>query len=405
MTKSPCSPTRQCRLCGCSDLKEVIDFGFQAVANHFHSEPGKPIEKLPLRLIRCESCDLVQLSDQIDMDIMYRNYWYRSGVNDTMREHLRHLAEHVKNDVALEDGDVIIDIGSNDGTFLSYFPERCVRVGVDPSNVESSNCVRVRDYFTEKAIQKVLGNKKAKIITSIAMFYDVNDPKAFVRDVQSRLADDGVWIAELSYLPKMLSNRAYDSICHEHVAYYRLETFQRALEGSGFDIFRTEINDMNGSSFRVFMSRKGIRPVEPSVMEILSGERLRFVSPKPYEEFKAGVEWNSLRLLSFLDMTTALGKTVYGYGASTKGQVILQFCSVTPDMIKGIAERNSRKYGLYTPATDIPICSEDEMRDSRPDFLLIFPWYFLDEFLEREKPLRDQGTKIVVPLPTFHVIR
>ena len=400
--RSSCFPINQCRICKGAELTEIMDFGKQAVANHFHSTPGEVPEKLPLRLVRCKSCDLVQLADQIDMDIMYQNYWYRSGVNDTMRTHLRRLFEEVKNDISASDA--IIDIGSNDGTFLSFFPKSCVRIGVDPSNIESGNCIRIKDYFSKDAIKKVLGDKKARIISSIAMFYDVNDPKSFVGDICECLANDGIWVAELSYLPRMLSNHAYDSVCHEHVAYYRLETFNHVLEGSGMEVYRAEINNMNGSSFRVFVGRKGARPVDPSVSKILADEKTSFSSSRPYDEFKSGVEWSSLRLLSFLDAAQGFDKTVYGYGASTKGQVILQYCSINPQMVKAIAERNPRKYSLYTPATDIPICSEEEMRSARPDFLLIFPWYFLDEFLEREKVLREKGTKIIVPLPTFHII-
>ena len=393
----------KCRVCGAQAFVPVFDFGEQVIANHFHKAGDPESPPLPLNLVRCGKCSLVQLADITEPDLMYRNYWYRSGVNQSMRNHLFDLAERIDhNFVEIGAEDTIVDIGCNDGTFLNLFSMAGRRIGIDPSNiVPLVPCEYVNDYFTYETANRILQGKKAKLVTSIAMFYDLNDPVSFVNDVRSVLADDGLWVAELSYLPIMMGNTAYDSVCHEHVCYYRMETFLRALRGTDLVVVHAEVNQMNGGSFRVFVAPNG-DPDESMTRlvqeEISDGYR----EAKPYKKFAQGVEKSSGTLVDFLNGQK--GKTVYGYGASTKGQVIMQYCRIGPDQIKAIAERNPLKYGLLTPGTNVPICSEEEMRNAKPDFLVVFPWYFLDEFKGREKALLDAGTKLVVPLPSFSVL-
>jgi hypothetical protein len=256
------------------------------------------------------------------------------------------------------------------------------------------------DYFTYDTIHGIFKGK-AKLVTSIAMFYDLNDPVSFVRDIRRTLADDGLWVAELSYLPIMMANTAYDSVCHEHVCYYRMETFLEALKGTDLVPVHVELNPMNGGSFRIFIAPRGRLGV--TVADLMQNERSDgYSSSVPYYKFAQRVDKSASNLANFLE--DQKGKAVYGYGASTKGQVVMQYCRIGPEQIRAIAERNPLKYGLLTPGTDVPICSEEEMRQAKPDFLVVFPWYFLDEFKAREKALLDDGTKLVVPLPSFSIL-
>lgn len=378
----------------------VLDLGTQKIANYFHSNDGNPIPEAPLRFSRCRDCGMAQLLHSVDTDLMYRMYWYTSSMNDTMRQHLLDNARLLRSQCELHSDDQIIDIGCNDGTFLSYLPLFCCKVGVDPSNIKPVACANyVHDYFTYENVKDYL--RPAKVISSIAMFYDLNEPAKFVADVRKCLRDDGVWLLELSYLPRMIENTAYDSICHEHVAYYSLTTFMRLLKPTDMKITSLDFNDINGGSFRMLI-QPGAKEC-PQVAEVLGREDdMEYGTATPFDAFKKRVIESRERTREFLSQSVSEGKKVYGYGASTKGQVIMQHCGVT-DLV-AIAERNKLKHGLYTPGTNVRICSEEEMRAARPDYLMVFPWYFIDEFLVREKEIRDKGTKIVVPLPKFAVI-
>ena len=391
-----------CRSCNSHDFAPIFDFGEQVIANHFHKKNDPECLPLPLNLMLCDKCGLAQLADKTDVDLMYRNYWYQSGINQSMRGHLKGLADQVLRRIEIGPEDCVIDIGCNDGTFLGYFQSAGTRIGVDPSNIRPAvSCEYVNDYFTYDAVKPVLKGKKANLITSIAMFYDLNDPAAFVRDIRAALADDGMWVAELSYLPIMIENTAYDSVCHEHVAYYRMGTFMKVLEGTDLVPVHVQLNQMNGGSFRVFMVPNGSS--DATVAERLEDERRSgYDGREPYNKFSDGVKRSSDKLVRFLEGNK--GKVVYGYGASTKGQVIMQYCHVGPQHLRAIAERNPLKYGLYTPGTNVPICDEDEMRAAKPDYLVFFPWYFLHEFIDREKALHEQGTKFVIPLPQFSTV-
>lgn len=392
----------QCRVCGKSEFGNILDLGEQKIANGFHDKSEEQIGA-PLNLIRCISCGLVQLAHSVNTDLMYKKYWYRSGVNQTMRDYLKGAADKIMSLVEILPNDVVIDIGSNDGTFLSYYPNHAVKIGVDPSNIMPTNCIHINDYFNFENVKEVLNGRKAKVVTSIAMFYDLSDPKSFVRDVRKVLADDGIWVLEMSYLPRMIANNAYDSICHEHVTYYSMSTFLPVLEGLGLNVIDSSFTDINGGSFRMVVSPSA--PSEESVKiidDIIETERsLGLGHPEVYQEFSNRVLKHRDDLLSFLSSNS--DKKIYGYGASTKGQIIMQFCGIDSRHIAAIAERNPDKYGLYTPGSDVRICSEEEMRKANPDYLLVFPWYFFDEFQKRETNTHQAGCKFILPLPELSI--
>ncbi len=394
-----------CRVCGGKRMVPVLDLEQQCIGNAFHHADDPASETAPLELVRCNECSLVQLAHSVDTSLMYSTYWYKSGVNRTMREHLSGLAQQAQRLVTLDAGDAVIDIGCNDGTSLSCYPESARRIGVDPSNIVPTVCDHfVNDYFSWQAVEGALAGKKAKVISSIAMFYDLDDPHAFVESIENCLHPEGVWVLELSYLPSMLRAVSYDTICHEHVTYYRLRTFERLLAETGLELFDVEFNDCNGGSFRLFVAPKNSREVSSrlSVARIEEANGL-YDTRYPYEGFQTRVFRAKEAFQRFLSEAKTEGKKVYGYGASTKGQVTLQYCGVKPKQMVAIAERNPDKYGLYTPGTNIPICSESEMRAANPDYLVVLPWHFIGEFLQREEAYLRGGGQIVVPLPEFRI--
>lgn len=413
-----------CRSCGAAALTHVMSLGEQRLAGNFAiSDAYPPVERLvPLELVRCDpqcderACGLVQLRHTVSPSLMYANYGYRSGVNRTMREHLAGIARYVIGafDLPLNQRMTVVDIGANDGTLLSAYKRRGAmqRIGFEPSDVKPIEDLRgvefVRDYFRASAAT----DGTADAITSIAMFYDLEDPTRFVEDVRITLANEGVWILELSYLPSMLAQNSFDTICHEHVAYYSLSSLEHLLDRCNMTAIDASLNDINGGSFRVTVAHAGskrARELAPDARARLYALRkrefeLRLDEAEPYGRFKCDALAACDNLVAFLRTAREGGKKVYGYGASTKGNVILQSCSINERHLVAIADRNPDKVGGRTVGSDIPIISEEEMRAARPDYLLALPWHFMPEFLERERELIAQGTKFIVPLPELKVV-
>jgi 2-polyprenyl-3-methyl-5-hydroxy-6-metoxy-1,4-benzoquinol methylase len=412
--------TRQtCRSCGSSALTPVISLGDQILAGNFGFSQELPpvLRKIPLDLVRCDqerdehACGLVQLRHTVPGDLMYSSYGYRSGINNTMREHLSGLAQELERRVDLSAGDMVIDIGANDGTLLtSYRTQGFTGVGFEPSIVQPeslpSHIKYIKDYFTAAPFTSRFPDKKAKIITSIAMFYDLEDPNAFVADIARLLHRDGLWVLEVAYLPRTLERNSFDTICHEHLEYYSLSSLDSLLRRHGLMVADVGENDINGGTIRVYACHQGGRfseRAEDARMRVYHMQRCEFDmkidTAEPYAAFASRVAQIRTELPNLLRNLRAQGKIVYGYGASTKGNVILQYCGIGPDLVRGIADRNPAKWGQVTPGTGIPIISEDEMRAARPDHLLVLPWFFMREFLARETDFVWRGGKFIVPVP------
>lgn len=409
-----------CRSCGSTSLTSVMSLGEQRLAGNFAiSNAYPPVERLvPLDLVRCtprlneHGCGLVQLRHTVSPSLMYANYGYRSGVNRTMREHLSGIASYVEEllDTPANKRPTIIDVGANDGTLLSQY-RRGELIGFEPSDVKPVEAARratfVRDYFRASS---AVG--RADAITSIAMFYDLEDPASFVNDVRDTLTEEGVWVLELSYLPSMLAQNSFDTICHEHVAYYSLSSLEHLLNRCNMVVVDASLNDINGGSFRVTVawrySQRAASITSDARARLYALRKrefeLRLDEQEPYDRFKRDATSACLNLTAFLREAREAGKKIYGYGASTKGNVILQSCSINDSHLVAIADRNPDKVGGRTVGSNIPIVSEDEMRRAKPDYLLALPWHFMSEFLEREKELIAQGTKFVVPLPELKVL-
>tara|TARA_B110000444_G_scaffold246516_1_gene268153 strand:- start:2482 stop:3747 length:1266 start_codon:yes stop_codon:yes gene_type:complete len=412
-----------CRLCGSKSLTPVIDLGEQMLASAFVSEENKdciPFRKVPLELVRCNpekdenGCGLVQLKHTFPSDIMYTDYWYASGVNQTMRDALSDISSRAKAFVTIEDGDVAIDIGCNDGTLLqSYNEPRLDLVGFDPAKNflgrENEGFTRISDYFNKDSFYAARKEKKAKIITSIAMFYDLEDPTSFTQDIFDILDDDGIWILQMADLPNMLKDNMFDNICHEHTTYYHLAPMEFLLKRCGMKLVDVEMNDVNGSSYRFYIRKLSGPPAEGDALKRMAKVRfdefnMALDTDEPYNKFKENIERNKNDLLFFINQEISKGKKIFVYGASTKGNVLLQYCDIDVNLVPFAAERNPRKWGAKTLGSNIPIISEEEARDMDPDYFLVLPYHFLDEMLVREKEFIGRGGKFIVPVPTVNLM-
>ena len=410
-----------CRVCGSSALTPVIQLGEQFLQGSF-VKPGRempPTRKIPMILQRCDptrdehACGLLQMRHSVPPDILYSAYWYRSGTNQTMRDHLRGIAHEAADLIAIEAA-LVLDIGCNDGTLLSYYPEAFERIGVDPSDVAQSVLPPIQviqDVFPSPELSARLGERKIDIITSIAMFYDLEDPIAFAKAVGSSLAPNGLWVFEMSYMPTMLEMNSYDTICHEHLEYYSLTVIEFILRRAGLKIVNATLNSINGGSIRCHAAHiDSFRWKTPAFAENLRRLRqrefdLELDTDKPYRHFQDRIDLHRTELTELLSRLKAEGKRIHVYGASTKGNTILQWCGIDHTVVDVAAERNPDKFGAFTLGTNIPIVSEQESRALKPDYYLVLPWHFRDEFVQREREVLDSGVGFIFPLPTVHVYR
>jgi len=401
--------TKQCRLCSSQKLTEVLSLGNQYVSDFITSAGKHP--KSPLRLVRCRDCGLVQLRHTFPRTDLYRHYWYRSGISKTMREALADVATRAFQIARPIPGDIVIDTGCNDGTLLRSYPKSgIVLVGFEPAEnlVEDARKETdwvFNDFFEASAFRNKFGSKGAKIITSVAMFYDLDEPNSFVGDIAKSLASDGVWVVQQNYLASMLQKNGFDNIGHEHLEYYSLSTMQKLLDKHGLDIFDVETNDVNGGSFRTYACHRAMYPVQESVRTLRrSEENLRLNGSEAYRKFAANIRKIKFRLRQLVQNEARDGKTVYVYGASNRGNTILQYCGLDYRLIKKAADANSEKWGRRTVGTNIPIVSKEEARKDKPDYFLILPHHFLEEIEREEKDYLERGGKFIVPLPEVRTV-
>lgn len=393
-----------CRLCGSSSLKDVFSLGEQFINDFVPPERVGMGLKAPLDLVMCDNCSLLQLRHTAPQELLYaRYYWYRSGVTDTMRRALQNITEEIEGMASLKPGDVVLDIGANDGTMLATYTAPGIRrVGCEPANnlidALKQNTPYVMhdfwDYDRYMVLAKQWGFGKAKVITAIGMFYDLEDPNKFIKDAQRALADDGIFVAQLMCLGPMIEKNDLGNICHEHLEYYSLDSLKYMFEKNGLEMFKIEENNVNGGSYRIFARHykgTGIAFKEKYTL----GDIMAFVKR---------LQDNRRLCVEFIKAEVAKGKKVYVYGASTKGNVILQYYGLDSTLITAAAERSPEKWGKYTIGTWIPIISEEEARKANPDYFLVLPWAFFDEFYEREAEWRSHGGKFIVPLPEFRVV-
>lgn len=405
----------KCRICGNTNLVRVLELGEQMLTGVFPAKKGAKITTGPLNLVKCmggaDVCGLVQMEHSYDLGEMYgENYGYRSGLNAGMVAHLHGKVKKILTQVDLQEGDLVVDIGSNDSTTLQAYPfSGLALVGVDPTGIKfhsyyPPHIQLIPDFFSSALVKARFPGKKAKVVTSFSMFYDLEEPVSFMRQVYEVLADDGVWVFEQSYMPTMLETNSYDTVCHEHLEFYALKQIKWMADKVGFRIVDVEFNDVNGGSFSITVSKaNGDLSVVPSVQRILDREREQGLDTLvPYQSFAQRAEKTRSDLLDFIKTAHAEGETVAALGASTKGNVLLQYCGLTEKDIPFVGEVNVEKYGCYTPGTWIPIIPETELLAKKPDYLIVLPWHFRKFFLAQEK---YSQTTLVFPLPNLEIIR
>ncbi|MBX9845839.1 MAG: class I SAM-dependent methyltransferase [Xanthobacteraceae bacterium] len=409
-----------CRVCGSPHLTPVIDLGEQYLQGSFVKEgaPQLPTTKFPMLLLRCDTsknsaaCGLLQMAHSVPADILYSNYWYRSNVNSTMREHLKSIA-HVAMSMVKGDHRGALDIGCNDGTLLRNYPETFERFGVDPSDIARGIEPPIRvinTVYPSDEATAALAGRSVDIVTSIAMFYDLDDPVGFAKSIKSVLAPGGIWIVEMSYLPTMLEQNSFDTICHEHVEYYSLAVLEFIFRAAGLRAARAELNAINGGSIRLYVAHAenathGTPEDRAELQRLRDREAsLDLGSDRPYTAFQERILAVRDKLTALLRAIRAEGKTIHVYGASTKGNVLLQWYGIDRTVVECAADRNPEKHGARTLGTDIPIVSEEQSRALKPDYYLVLPWHFKNEFLQREREAIMAGTSMIFPLPEVLVV-
>ena len=404
--------TEKCRICGNAHLETVLDLGEQMLTGVFPSSRDAAVTTGPLRLAKCvvtdDECGLLQLSHSYDLGEMYGdNYGYRSGLNPSMVRHLGEKVARIRTMVAVEAGDLIVDIGSNDGTTLRAYDDPAITlVGIDPTGGKfrqyyPDHVELIPDFFSAALLHERFPGRKAKVVTSFSMFYDLEAPMDFMRQVHDVLADDGIWVFEQSYMPLMLETNSYDTVCHEHLEFYALRQIKWMADRVGFRIVDVEFNDVNGGSFSITVDKGDSSDMPAPVREILDDEvKAGLDTLEPYRAFEARVRASREELRAFLEHARAEGKTVAALGASTKGNVLLQYCGLTERDLIAVGEVNPEKFGCFTPGTWIPIVPEDELLAGNPDYLLVLPWHFRAFF---EKSPSFSGRRLLFPLPSLSV--
>jgi 2-polyprenyl-3-methyl-5-hydroxy-6-metoxy-1,4-benzoquinol methylase len=406
-----------CRVCENSDLVKILSLGSQYISNYVdekfvHSND----DKVPLDLVLCPEnsggCGLLQSKHSASRELLYKEYWFRSGLNESMKSALKDITLNVEKMSTLNSEDLVLDVGCNDGSLLRSYDANVIKVGFEPaSNLVNEAKVGtnfiINDFFNSKNFFEIFPEKKCKVITSIAMFYDLDDPNEFVKNIADCLHSNGIWIIQMAYLIPMLKLNGFDNIGHEHLEYYSVKALNVLIEKHGLKIFHVEKNDVYGGSIRAYMTHKNNNEIStsPSVQNIIQDENnLGLDDMTIYNEFADRVNKIKDKLRKFISEQVNNGKTVYVYGASTKGNTLLQFCDFDTDLIAKAVDRDKNKIGKMTIGTKIPIISEEQARLEHPDFLLVLPWHLIDFFKEREQDYLKSGGKLIVPIPKVKII-
>lgn len=404
----------KCRVCGNTHLVSVLDLGEQYLSGIFPKKIDTEMYRGPLELVKCDEtyggCGHVQLLHTFDLPTMYGSeYGYRSGLNQSMVDHLRKKYEKISNDIQLNPGDIIIDIAGNDGTFLGFFPNHTKRLSIDPTSSKFSKYYKddvewVAEFFSKKVYENKFGNNKAKVVTSFSMFYDLEDPCDFATQLNDILDPvEGIWVSEQSYMPEMLKVNSFDTVCHEHLSYYGIRQLKYIMDKSNFKIIDFEFNDVNGGSISVVAANRNSKYEEctEKLNSLIQQElREKLDTTVPWDEFKIRIEECKIKFYKLVTDCKKNNLKIAGLGASTKGNVTLQTWGIDDTILEVIGDVNPDKDGSYTPGTWIPISIENNIIDQY-DVFVILPWHFKKFFLNNKK---FKGKRLLFPLPTPEII-
>jgi len=404
-------------------MKKLLEIGNHYISDFIKNESDYiNRKKYSLDVYLDETIGAARLKEIAPPDSMWGQYWYRSGINATMTKELGNLITEITPRIKYKQDDIWLDIACNDGTLLKQIPNEFIKLGIDPCDDSfykeaSQYGTIVQDYFSFDAYQKTgYGDKKAKIITTIAMFYDLDNANPFIEDINKVLDDNGLWVIQLSYTPLMLQQLAFDNICHEHIYYHSLNSIKNLIAPHNLKIVDASLNDVNGGSIRIYMQKNIAKessfatgPLRDvcnfRIQSLLEYENTKFDISKleVWEEFNKNINILKQQTVDFIKQEKAKGKIICGYGASTKGNTLLQWFGLDNTLIDAIAERSPYKFGLKTIGTNIPIKSEEEIRAMNPDYMLVLPWHFISEFIQREDEFLSKGGKFIVPCPKFEI--
>lgn len=402
----------KCRNCLCNNFFKIINIGKQPLSGIFYNKKKTRLQKYSLDLYQCENCKLIQLSKDMPVEKMYGNkYGYQTSISSLMVKHLQKKADYVKRNNLIRKKSNILDIGSNDGTFLNFFNKSHNLYGIDPSGIKYKHFYRkdiilIPHFFSKEKIDHFFYNKKKKIkfdlITSFAIFYDVSDPNKFCNDVFQLLKEDGIWISEFSYFPLMLKNLTYDQICHEHVTYYTLQVFKEIIEKNNLKILDLNLNEINGGSIEIICAKISSKRLVNKSKIIATLKEEKNINFKSYKNFNNRIIKIKKNFSSFFKKNRK--SLIIGYGASTKGNIVINHCNITDKKVKFICDSNKNKHNLFTPGKNIKIISKEMMRKLKPEYLVIFIWSFRKEIISEEINFIKNGGKLIFHLPKFHIV-
>ncbi len=403
-------PIKKCRSCESAKLEEIISLG-DLYLSDFLQKNKKP-KAYPLTLVLCKKCFLLQLKHTTPQSALYtERYGYKSGINQTMKDELKEIVEESIKKIDEPLNKIIaVDIGANDGTLLSFYPKKVHRIAVEPIKKFAKESRKnadevVNNFFTYENYSKKIKNKKADIVTAISCFYDMEEPNKFVSDVKKIMDEDGIFVIQQNYLVGMLKLNAFDNIVHEHLEYYSLLSLTNLLKKHNLEIFDVELRDLNGGSFKTYIAKKGKRKISNNVLKMRAVEKkLKLNNKKVYKDFAKRIDENKKNLANLIEKLLDNKKLIYLYGASTRGNTLLQFYEFNSKHIKFAVERNAEKHGKVIASVGIPIISEEQARQDQPDYMLVLPWFFKDEFLKRESKYLKNGGHFIFPLPKLEVI-
>jgi len=406
---------KSCRVCNHEPLDEIISLGMQPLINFLDS--AQKVYSAPLDLMLCDKktggCGLLQLKHTVPGNLLYKKFWYKSGVNQTIRNDLADVVNKVEQLIELKPKDIVVDIGSNDSTLLRcYSGKGLVLVGFEPATnllqeAKIGTTKIFNDFFNYKQFKKEFGKRKVKVVTSISMFYDLEEPNKFVEDIVKILENDGVLVIQMNYLMTMLENNAFDNIVHEHLEYYSLKSLEYLLNKHNLEVFDVEQNEINGGSIRTYVKHKDCKkyPTSERVSQTRKYEAMKGLEEhSTYINFVKRIDGLKKKTYDFIKKEVNAGKKVYIYGASTRGNTLLHFFNLDNNLIQKAADKNPNKWGKEIVGIKIPIISEEQARKEKPDYFLVLPWYFIKEFEIREKKYLEEGGKFIVPLPNFYVV-
>ena len=419
MSKIKYNTIQKCRICNSNKLESILDLGELYVSNFIDKEKPKKQCIAPLELVLCKGeCRLIQLRHTVSAQEMFREYWYLSGINESMNVELKHIVKSVESLIKLNKDDYVVDIGANDGTLLRHYNKKINTIGFEPAlNLKKLNTKGVSkiipEFFNYEKWNKFYPNKTAKVITAIGMFYDLDDPNMFVSSIEKILSDDGLFVIQMMYLPLFIEKNAFDGICHEHLEYYSLYTLEYLLLKQNLKVVGLEIREkVNEGSARFYISKSNFSN-QINVKNDFK-ENLRFYRNKEaklkldnadiYNKLILTINQVKEKTMSFLFSERMKGKLIHGYAASTKGNTTLQYYGIKSDLIEAISDRNPEKWGKYTVGSNIPVISEEESRNKNPDYYFVLAWHFIDTFVEREKEFLQNGGKFIISTPYFRVI-